>query len=91
MASVNKQSLHEEFDALKVRVEQLVAEGKMAGECRALVQALLMMRLPLLMAVFLEEYTSKTSMNSSEPSSQTSKDESATSRSSTHGKGKALD
>jgi transposase-like protein len=89
VASVNKQSLREEFDALKGRFERLVAEGKMAGESRALVEALLMLQ--LLVAVFLEQHTSKTSTNSSKPSSQTPKDESAISRSGTHGKGKALD
>ena len=90
MASVNKQSLREEFDALKGRFERLVADGKMAGEGRALVEALLML-LQLLMAVFMEQHTSKTSTNSSKPSSQTPKDESAISRPGTHGKGKALD
>lgn len=90
MASVNKQSLREEFDALKGRFEQLVADGKMAGESRALVEALLML-LQLLMAVFMEKHTPKTSTNSSRPSSQTPKDETAISRSGTHGKGNALD
>jgi transposase len=90
VASVNKQSLREEFDALKARFEQLVADGKMAGESRALVEALLML-LQLLMAVFMERHTTKTSTNSSKPSSQTPKDESAISRSGTHGKGKSLD
>ena len=90
MASVNKQSLREEFDALKGRFEQLVAAGKMAGESRALVEALLML-LQLLMAVFMEQHTTKTSTNSSKPSSQTPKDETAISRSGPHGKGKTLD
>lgn len=90
MASVNKQSLREEFDALKGRFEQLVADGKMAGESRALVEALLML-LKLLMAVFLEQHTTKTSTNSSKPSSQTPKDESAISRPGSHGKGQRLD
>jgi transposase len=90
VSSVNKQSLREEFDALKGRFEQLVTEGKMAGESRALVEALLML-LQLLMAVFMERHTAKTSSNSGKPSSQTPKDESAISRSGTHGKGKALD
>src|SRR3990172_8075406 len=62
----------------------------MVAESRALVEALLML-LRLLMAVFLEQHTSKTNTNSSKPSSQTPKDESALSRSGTHGKGKALD
>jgi hypothetical protein len=90
VASVNKQSLREEFDALKGRFEQLVADGKMAGESRALVEALLML-LQLLMAVFMERHTVKTSANSGRPSSQTAKDETAISRSGRHAKGKALD
>ena len=90
MASVNKQSLREEFDALKGRFEQLVAEGKMAGEGRALVEALLML-LQLLMAVFLEKHTPKTSTNSSRPSSHTPRDETAISRPGSHGKGNRLD
>jgi transposase len=90
VASVNKQSLREEFDALKGRFAQLCADGKMAEESRALVEALLML-LQLLMAVFLEKHTPKTSTNSSRPSSQTSKDETASSRPGNHGKGKTLD
>jgi len=90
VASVNKQSLRQELDALKGRFEQLVADGKMAGESRALVEALLML-LELLMAVFMEKHTPKTSTNSSKPSSQTTQDETAISRSGRHGKGKALD
>ena len=89
MASVNKQSLREEFDALKGRFEALCAEGKMAGESRALVEALLML-LQLLMAVFLEKHTPKTSTNSSKPSSQTPKDETAITHPGRHGKGKTL-
>lgn len=90
MASVNKQSLREEFDALKGRFAQLVADGKMAGESRALVEALLLL-LQLLMAVFMERATPKTSTNSSRASSQMSKDDSATGRPGAHGKGKLLD
>ena len=43
MASVKKQSLREEYDALKGRFEGLCAEGKMGQESRALFQALLML------------------------------------------------
>jgi transposase len=88
--SVNKQSLREEFDALKGRFEQLCTEGKMAGESRALVEALLML-LALLVAVFLEKHTAKTSTNSSQPSSQTPQDESAIGRPGQHSKGNRLD
>ena len=64
----------------------------MAGESRALVEALLML-LGLLVAVFLEKHTPKTSANSSKPSSQTPKDETAlaTTRAGAHGKGNTLD
>jgi len=88
MASVNKASLREEFDALKGEFERLCAGGKMAQESRALFQAMLML-FELLMAVFMERHTTKDSKNSSKPSSQTSKDETAASRLGGKGKGKA--
>ena len=43
MATVNKQSLREEFDALKGEFERLCASGKMAADSRALFQAMLML------------------------------------------------
>ena len=58
MATVNKQSLREEFDALKAEFERLTAAGKMAAESRALFQALLML-FEVLMAVFMERSTTK--------------------------------
>ena len=76
MASVNKASLREEFDTLKAAFERLCAEGKMAAESRALFQALLML-FEVLMAVFMERRTAKDSRNSSLPSSQTAKDDTA--------------
>jgi hypothetical protein len=53
VASVNKQSLREEFEALKGRFGRLSAEGKITAESRALIEALLML-LQVLMAVFME-------------------------------------
>lgn len=88
MASVNKQSLREEFDALKARFAQLSGEGQMGAESRALFQAMLTL-FELLMAVFMERRTAKDSTNSSKPSSQTSKDETALTQAGTKGKGKA--
>jgi len=88
MASVNKQSLREEYDALKGRFEGLCAEGKMGQESRALFQALLML-FDLLMAVFMEKCTSKNSTNSSIPPSQTPPDDTALTRAGAKGKGKA--
>jgi transposase len=91
VASVNKQSLREEFTALRERFGQLSTDGKVGAESRALIEALLML-MQVLMAVFMEKNTSKTSKNSSKPSSQTEKDESAISASpGTHTKGKPLD
>ena len=63
MATVNKASLRTEFDALKARFESLCAAGKMSAESRALVDALLML-FELLMAVFMEKHTPKSSANS---------------------------
>jgi len=87
MASVNKQSLREEFEALQGRFGQLSTAGKVSGESRALIEALLML-LRVLMVVFMEKHTSKTSANSSKPSSRNEKDETARSRPGTHSKGK---
>ena len=89
MASVNKESLREEFGALQGRFGQLAADGKITAESRALIEALLML-LKVLMAVFMERNTPKNSTNSSKPASQTPKDDTAVTESGTHGKGKEL-
>ena len=88
MASVNKKSLREEFDTLKAQFVRLSADGKMAAESRALFQAMLML-FEVLMAVFMEKSTRKNNTNSSKPSSQIPKDDTATSQSGAKGKGKA--
>lgn len=85
MASVNKTSLREEFEALKSQFECLAASGKMSAESRALFQAMLTL-FQVLMAVFMEKRTAKNNRNSSLPSSQTPKDDTAT-RPGTNGKG----
>jgi transposase len=89
VASVNKESLREEFGALQGRFAQLSAKGKITAESAALVEALLML-LKVLMAVFMEKNTPKNSTNSSKPASQTPKDDTALTRPGTHGKGKVL-
>ena len=88
MARVNQHALREEFDGLKTRFEQLSTAGKMSEDSRTLFQAMLML-FELLMAVFMERRTSKDSRNSSLPSSQTDKDETATTRPGAKGKGKS--
>ena len=90
MSSLNKQSLREEFTALKERFGQLSADGKVGAESRALIEALLML-MQVLIAVFMEKNTRKTSTNSSKPSSRSEKDESAVSHAGTHTQGKAYD
>ena len=89
MASLNKQSLREEFDTLKARFEQLSVDGKMTEESRTLFQAMLML-FELLMAVFMEKRTPKDNSNSSLPSSQTENDD-TTPRAGAKGKGKSHD
>lgn len=88
MSSVNKQSLREEFETLKAQFAHLCADGKMGSESRALFQAMLML-FELLMAVFMERRTTKDSKNSSKPSSQTAKDDTAVGQPGAKGKGKA--
>jgi len=74
MASVNKQSLRDEFDAIKREFKTLSSNGKMAADSRALFKALLML-FEVMLAVFMEKTTKKDSANSSLPPSQTQKDE----------------
>ena len=88
MATVNKESLREEYGTLKVVFERLSAEGQMTVESRALFQAMLML-FDLLMAIFMEKNTKKNNTNSSKPSSQTPKDDTAVSQPGAKGKGKA--
>ena len=86
MATVNKSSLRAEFAALKARFESLCAEGKMSAESRALFDALLML-FEVLMTVFMEKHTPKSSANSSLPASQSPNDETARTRPGAKGKG----
>lgn len=86
MASVNKQSLREEFDALKTEFERLTVAGKMATESRALFQAMLIL-FEVLMAVFMEKRTPKNNSNSSLPSSQTAKEDNTATQPGAKGKG----
>ena len=86
MATVNRQSLREEFERLKAEFGRLSAADKMSAETRALFNALLML-FEVLMAIFMEKTTRKGGRNSSIPPSQTSKDETAATRPGGKGKG----
>ena len=86
MATVDRQSLREEFERLKAEFEHLSAADKMSAQTRALFNALLML-FEVLMAIFMEKTTAKGSRNSSIPPSQTGKDETAATRPGGKGKG----
>lgn len=77
MSTVNKLSLREEVERLKNEFDQLAKEKKINSETKMLCQSMLML-INLLVSIFLEKTTKKTSKNSSIPPSQTEKDESST-------------
>lgn len=82
MASLDKITVREEVGKLKADFEQLSREGKVTPETSALFKSLLLI-VELILSIFLERQTRKTSKNSSLPSSQTDKDD--TSLSHPHG------
>jgi transposase len=85
MATVNKQSMREEFERITSEFEKLTASKKIPKESQLLFKQMLLL-INLLMSIFLEKTTKKTNKNSSLPSSKTDKDESSNSGS--NGKGK---
>lgn len=87
MANINKQSVRDELDRLKSQFKELSSEGELSRESKVLMQSMLAL-LELFCAIFLEKQTAKTSQNSSKPSSQTDKDESALGQQGSNGKGK---
>jgi transposase len=89
MASINRQSVREEAERIKKEFELLTENKKIDTESKMLFQSMLML-INLLVAIFLEKTTRKNNKNSSKPSSQTEKDESA-SNPGTNGKGKRED
>jgi len=89
MATMNKTSVRDEVDRLKQDFEQLCLDGKVSSEIRVVMNSLLVV-VELILSIFLEKTTRKNSKNSSLPPSQTEKDETATSNSSSKGKGKKV-
>jgi transposase len=87
MGSMNQQSVREEAERIKAEFDRMAENKKIDSESRILFQSMLML-INLLIAIFLEKTTKKNNKNSSKPSSQTEKDESALSNPGTHGKGK---
>lgn len=76
MPRVNTTSVREELERMQADFKRLLSEGKVAPETKMLMQSMFML-FELLVSVFMEKLTRKDSKNSSKPSSQTDKDESA--------------
>jgi len=87
MANLDKASVRTEVSRLKADFEKLCAEGKITCESQAIMTSLFLV-VELILAIFLERTTKKDTTNSSMPSSQTGKDESALSHPSRNDKGK---
>lgn len=87
MSTVNGQSVREEAERIKAEFDRIAASKKIDAESKMLFQSMLML-INLLIAIFLEKTTKKNNKNSSKPSSQTEKDESAITNTGTNGKGK---
>jgi len=88
MGSLNKESVRDEVERIKSEFNRISSSNKMNSETKILFQSMLML-INLLIAIFLEKTTKKTSKNSSKPPSQTEKDESALTKKGTNGKGKS--
>ena len=87
MGSFNKESVREEAARIKSEFNRISSSKKMDSETKFLFQSMLML-VNLLIAIFLEKTTKKTSKNSSKPPSQTEKDQSALTNKGINGKGK---
>lgn len=86
MATINKQSVRDEFDKIKLSFDEQVKAGKVSSDVAALFSTLMML-FNIVLSIFLEKNTKKTSANSSIPSSQTGKDETTPPNTKTNGKG----
>ncbi len=84
--AINKQSLRDEFDTIKEGLKKQIESGKVASETATLINALLML-FSMMITIFLERNTKKTSKNSSIPPSQTNKDDSSIGKGKTNGNG----
>ncbi len=76
MAQVDKTTVRNEVSRIKADFEQLCANGKITAEIKFLMNSMFMI-MELMLSIFLEKKTKKDNKNSSIPSSQTDKDESA--------------
>jgi len=76
MAQVDKTTVRNEVSRIKADFEQLCSDGKITTEIKFLMNSMFMI-MELMLSIFLEKTTKKGNKNSSIPSSQTDKDESA--------------
>lgn len=76
MARIDKTSVREEIERLKSQFNDLTAAGKVSPEVQVVMNSMLVV-VELILSIFLEKKTRKTSRNSSLPPSQTEKDETA--------------
>ncbi|MBX9587625.1 MAG: IS66 family transposase [Gammaproteobacteria bacterium] len=74
MATLDKQSVRAEFDKIKASFQEQVAAGKVSTEVATLVNTLMML-FNIILSIFMEKSTKKTSANSGIPPSQTSPDD----------------
>ena len=87
MASLDKTSIRAEVSRLKADFEQLCVDGKITSESKTLMLSIFLI-VELILSISLEKTTKKDNKNSSIPSSQTGKDESALGHQGSNGKGK---
>lgn len=87
MASIDKTSVREELNRLKSEFNRLNSDKTMSADIRVLMQSMITL-LDIICAIFLEKKTAKTTKNSSKPSSQNDKDDSALTNKGSKGKGK---
>jgi len=76
MAQIDKTTVRDEVSRIKADFEQLCSDGKITTEIKFLMNSMFMV-MELMLSIFLEKATKKDNKNSSIPSSQTDKDESA--------------
>ncbi len=87
MATMDKQSVRDEFDHLKSDFNALSKGKKVSPELRVIVNGLIIL-MEVILSIFLEKKTKKTKDNSGKPPSQTEKDESALGTQGSKNKGK---
>ena len=87
MSSVDKKSVRDEFERIKVEFKKLSSDKKISPEASLLFNSMMTL-IELMLSIFMEKATKKNNKNSSKPSSQTEKDESAKTQTGSNSKGK---